>query len=234
MIYRILAKLSLITTILQNIKLLHFHAVIYQNFKKGVTHTMNEEINPFDSSAESSELQALQAELEQNAQSIESDFAKYAAEKLTADDEELFFENKEAFISKILQMQNEFLETNIAPKQARAQELQGQISKKQDLANFDKAVKEFSQQHPEVNINELMEFLQNEIPPRIQRELEKIQDSSEFINTLYEVYMQANGGAQAQGAQEPARGEALPKQVQGVNREADLTGANQPLPQDRF
>lgn len=193
---------------------------------------MNDEVSPFDSSAESSELQAIQAELEQNAKSIESDFAKYAASNITPDDEELFFEDKEAFVMKILQMQNEFLESSIRPKEARAEELKSQIAQKQSLGEFDNAAKAFKEEHPEVDINELMEFLSNEVPPRIQRELENIKDPAEFLNTLYEVYMQVNG-AQAQPSESEKQTE-LPRQVQGVSKEADMSGSNMPLPQDRF
>ena len=53
--------------------------------------------NPFDTSAEQGELDAINAELEQARASIESDFAKFAAANTTPEMEEQFFEDKEAF-----------------------------------------------------------------------------------------------------------------------------------------
>ena len=196
--------------------------------------TMPEETaSPFDTSAEQGELDALSAELEQNAASIESDFAKYAAETLSAEDEELFFEDKEAFIMKILQMQNEYLESNIRPKEARANELSQSIESKKQLANFDEAVKAFSQNHPEVDVNELFDFLENDLPPRVKKELESINEPMEFLETLFAIYSQ-NGAQGEQGQQDAPQEQDLPKQVQGVSKQADMAGHNQPLPQDRF
>lgn len=71
-------------------------------------------VNPFDTTAEENELNALNAELEQARASLEGDFAKYAAENTSAELEELFFENKEEFFKAILEMQNTFLSKGYA------------------------------------------------------------------------------------------------------------------------
>lgn len=177
--------------------------------------------NPFDTSAEQGELDALNAELEQARASMESDFAKVEAQKFNSDTafQELFFENPEAAFLQVLQDQNEYLATNIAPKEQRAEQLNADISQKQQFGAIDAGVKAFQQKHPDVDVAALLNFLTNEVPPQVRAELESL-PPEQMLEELLALFEQVKNGASqnAQGA-EP-QGENLPQQIQGVPTDA--------------
>ena len=174
--------------------------------------------NPFDTSAEQTELDALNAELEQARASMESDFAKVEAQKFNSDTtfQELFFENPEAAFLQVLQDQNEYLATNIAPKEQRAEQLNADISQKQQFGAIDAGVKAFQQKHPDVDVAALLNFLTNEVPPQVRAELESL-PPEQMLEELLVLFEQVKNGA-SQNA-EP-QGENLPQQIQGVPTDA--------------
>lgn len=196
--------------------------------------------NPYDTSGEVSELQALQNELSQSEESIEGNAASAIAKQLTEADDELYFEDKEAFVKRIFTLQNAWIKENIEPKQARAQELIGTIESKNQMGQVEAGAQAFLANHPELTpdiIPTIMRFLAEELPPRMANELHSISDPLEFFETAYAIYSQATG--QAQGGEQSAEpqgqqeSEELPAQLQGVNREADFSNSRQPLPMER-
>jgi hypothetical protein len=179
--------------------------------------------NPFDTSAEQGELDALTAELEQARASIEGDFAKFAAANTTPELEEQFFEDKEAFYKAILEMQNAYLAENITPKAQRAAALQGDIAQKQQFGAIDAAVKGFQQAHPEVDVNQLMEWFLANVPPQVQQEIQALPPEQMF-EEIYNLFtMQGQGGEQGQ---EGGGEENLPQQIQGVPSNAEQLGGS--------
>lgn len=174
-------------------------------------------------------LNALQAEIEQNAQSIEQDFAQLASKEVDKDPEleNLFFEDREEFFKKILSLQNQFLQTQIGDKQAQAQELEGEIAFDTQMQDMQAAQDAFMQKHPEADINELMEFYL-QLPKDIQAEMQTLRPD-EFFEALL---------ALKQGSQNPKEDkeqpkEDLPQQVSGVG--ADITDSSeQELPTTRY
>ncbi len=190
-----------------------------------------EAANPFDTSAEESELQALQAEITQAQASLEGDFAKYWAENNdTPETDELYFEDKEAFIKKVLQDQNAYLDEGLRPKMQRANELGADISQKQQFGAIDSAVKAFKEKHPDVDENELMKFFNEQIPPEVQAQLQQL-PPEQFFEELLALYNGVTGGAgeQAQGE------EQLPQQINGVaSSEGVANGASGENPFERM
>lgn len=179
--------------------------------------------NPFDTSAEQGELDALTAELEQARASIEGDFAKFAAANTTPELEEQFFEDKEAFYKAILEMQNAYLAENITPKAQRAATLQGDIAQKQQFGAIDAAVKGFQQAHPDVDVNQLMEWFLANVPPQVQQEIQALPPEQMF-EEIYNLFtMQGQGGEQGQ---EGGGEENLPQQIQGVPSNAEQLGGS--------
>lgn len=178
--------------------------------------------NPFDTSAEQGELDAINAELEQARASIESDFAKFAAANTTPEMEEQFFEDKEAFYATILQMQNEYLAQNITPKAERAAALQSDITQKQQFGAIDAAVKVFQQNHPDVDLNQLMQWFSQAVPPQIQQEIQALPPEQMFEEILKLFEMQ-QGQGQGQGGEGE---ENLPQQIQGVPSNAEQLGGS--------
>lgn len=84
----------------------------------------DEVVNEFDTSGEQSELDALNAELEQLRTNVEANFSEYFAQNATPELDELFFEDKKAFADEFQKMQNTFFDEQIGQKQARANELE--------------------------------------------------------------------------------------------------------------
>lgn len=189
--------------------------------------------NPYDTSGEVAELEALQNELAQSEEALEGECAKAIASQLNEADDELYFEDKEGFIKRVFSLQNAWIKENIGSKQERAQVLSDSINAKNEQASIEQAAQEFQAAHPEADIAQLMDFLNNEVPPRIANELQAEQDPIAFFEKLYELFLSANGqNAQPQG--EPQSREELPAQLQGVSKQADMQGSNEPMPMDRF
>lgn len=190
--------------------------------------------SPYDTSGELAELEALQKELSQSEEAIEGECAKAIASQLNEADDELYFEDKEGFIKRVFALQNAWIKENIGSKQERAQELTNSINSKNEQASIEAAANEFQSAHPEADIAVMMEFLANEVPPRIANELQSEQDPRAFFERLYELYTSANGQATGQNPQNQPQGEELPAQLQGVSKQADMRGSNEPMPMDRF
>lgn len=102
----------------------------------------------------------------------------------------------------MIEEQNNFVKSLIEPKIARANELQGQIATKNELANLESIKQQFQSQHPEVDIRELIRFFTEELPPKVQEEI-KAQPMEQFFDLVYNYYMQSQQLAQAMQQQQP-------------------------------
>lgn len=102
----------------------------------------------------------------------------------------MFFEDKEAFIKKILQMQNSFFDERIRSKESRIQELEGDIQNKKNLGMIEEAEAKFLKDTntSEQEFQKIMEFVESDLPPRVSKELEKLEPYEFFIKAkeLYE------------------------------------------------
>lgn len=177
--------------------------------------------------SEEDELSAIEAELEQARASIEKDFAAYMANKTDEQMEELFFENKIAFYEAILQEQNAFLQSTIEPKMQRAQALRGDIAQKKQFQALEQAKEAFLQNHPDADIESLMQFYLNDLPPRVAKELEALFPSLEFFERVFELMNASNPSEETQE-------EKLPQQIQGQGVSAEASPSNESLPFERF
>lgn len=189
--------------------------------------------NPYDTSAQASELEALQKELEQAEATLEGDFAKYASEQVGSNSEleALFFEDREKFFVEIQRMQNFYYQEKIASKNNRIKELQGEINKKQQFASIDEAQKAFAQAHPDVNMEAMIAFYQEYLPPKVKAQIDDL-PPMEFFEALYAIYTSSMGGGENTKQESQ---EELPKQVSGQNMQ--LSGNEEysvTLPTQRF
>lgn len=179
--------------------------------------------DPYSYDAEEKELEAISKELEQAQASIEGDVAKDIATKITPELEELFFDDKEAFLLEIFKLQNTYLEENINPKVARAKELEGSIGQKQAMQGISIAQEKFAQAHPEVDINEMMEFFLS-LPPQEQQRLGQLQPDA-FFEELYKLFTKTNGESESTH---------LPTQLQGVGNNSEMSESSRDLPMERI
>lgn len=183
--------------------------------------------NPYDTSSEQQEYDALQNEIAQAQESLESDLAIDIAHKITPELEELFFEDKEQFLREVFKMQNEFLETKIKPKQDRANELGTSIEKKQTMQSIEAAQNQFIQNHPDVNIDELMSFFM-QLPEDVQAELSAL-PPQHFFEALLQIF----NNKDMQQAQDNAE-QGLPTQINGVGNNSAMSESGNDMPMERF
>lgn len=179
--------------------------------------------DPYAYDAEEAELEAISKELEQAQASIEGDVAKDIAGKITPELEELFFEDKEAFVLEIFKLQNQYLEQNINPKVARAKELEGAIGQKQTMQGIQIAQQAFTQKHPEVDVNAMMEFFLS-LPQEEQHRLSTLAPDV-FFEELYKLFASNKEEKQEQ---------KFPTQLQGVGNNSELSESGSDLPMERL
>lgn len=174
-------------------------------------------IDPYATDKDEAALAALDEEIKQASQSLEADFAKFAASKIDDKSEELFYENKEEFFKQFCQWQNEFLQ-NLRAKQGEAENLRQTIGMKKNFSQIQKAQEEFQKNHPDVNLDELMEFYANDLSPRVKTELDKLEPNA-FFNALFEEFKKAKGEGEPQ-----KEAKDLPQRLEGAN--TDLNAQN--------
>lgn len=174
-------------------------------------------IDPYATDKDEAALAALDEEIKQASQSLEADFAKFAASKIDEKSEELFFENKEEFFKQVCQWQNDFLQ-NLRAKQGEAENLRQTINTKKNFSQIQKAQEEFQKNHPDVNLDELMEFYTNDLSPRVKTELDKLEPNA-FFNALFEEFKKAKGEGEPQ-----KEAKDLPQRLEGAN--TDLNAQN--------
>ena len=192
--------------------------------------------NPYDIGAESAELDGINKELSDIEASIENDFTEFIADLVDNDPtlEELFFSDRKLFFKKVIEEQNKFVKSIIEPKQARASELQSQITTKNELRGIEAIKQDFQARHPEVDIKELIHFFAEDLSPRIQEQI-KAQPIEQFFDLVYELYTQAKSQAESlqnAEAQQEAPQE-LPQQAQGVAVDSEQADTNAFLPMNR-
>lgn len=173
------------------------------------------------------ELGLLEQEIQDGLNSFENDFASFASEQVNQNTEleELFFENREEFFKKIIEMQNEFL-AGIKEKMGKAQELKTAKQENDKKADFEAKLKEFADAHPDVEINELMQFA-SQLPQDVQEQLNQL-PSQFFYNALYELWKRKDEFTQ-ENPQDQNQ-ETLPQQINGVATNQELSAeANLPM-----
>lgn len=201
---------------------------------------MNEE-TPQEQSQESQELEqvqelesqegdiiaSLESELEQNIKSFEKDFAQKMAKEVENNPEleELFFENKVAFFEKVLQMQNDFVKVQIEDKQQALGAAKIDREQNQQIETMLKAKGEFENAHPDVNVEELIDFYLNELPKSAQEQLENL-PPNEFFEALLALTQGGTGDSKNE--------DELPKQMQGYPTSAQEGGESESLPTNRY
>lgn len=148
--------------------------------------------SPYDYKDDEARLKALESEISQAEASLENDFASFASKRLDdANMEELFYEDKEAFVKQILQMQNEFLK-GLQDKVSEANELRGQIGQKKALSDIEAAAAEFDNQGLGVDSDTLLDYFQNDLTPREKGEFENL-NARDFFAALAKKYLEGKG-----------------------------------------
>ncbi|BCD48471.1 Coiled-coil domain-containing protein [Helicobacter suis] len=182
------------------------------------------------------ELETLKNEISQAEASLEADFAKYAAENMDEKLEQLFFDNKEQFVQELLTMQNQFLKDKLGDKAKRASELHEEISTEQTKQELENIKEQFKQNHPEANMDDLIRFYNEDLPPKYRNQLDQLEGLN-FFNQLYELYKAFSGEQNPENAQNEQNPENpdpnLPKRLNG-NATSSPDQAPKELVMNRF
>lgn len=177
---------------------------------------------PSEEQGDEARLNALENEISQAQQSLERDFAAFAADKLNDENlEELFFEDKEAFIREILTLQNEFL-SGLQGKINEAKALRGQIDEKKAFSSIQAAADAFDAKNMGISSDELLDYFQNDLSPREKKEIENLEPEA-FFETLFK---------KKQGNNRTSENESLPSRLNGSG--ANVEGGSEEVLTRRF
>ena len=163
----------------------------------------------FDATSEIQELEGLQNEISQLETNLEANGADFLASNLSENEQDLFFENPTEFFKIMLEKVNGFYNEQIGSRKGRINELQGKIKEKETYASLDKAQKAFEETHKDISVDELMAYAQEELPPRVHREIAQM-PPLDALNAIYAHYKKNNGSEE----------QSLPKQAQGTELDA--------------
>ncbi|WP_104748593.1 Coiled-coil domain-containing protein [Helicobacter cetorum] len=185
------------------------------------------------------ELETLKREIAQSEASLENDFANYMAEHTDEKLEDLFFNNKVDFYKYILTAQNNYLKEHVLDKADKALALSDEIESSKKQSEIKRAQSEFLEKHKDENIdmNELVRFYNEELSPKYQREIDKL-EGIDFFEAIYQFLkatkQQEEGVAKeeeeiAKEEEEIAKEEEkeLPKEVQGNGVSGVNSASNQ-------
>ena len=186
---------------------------------------MEETTNPTPPSPQD-ELSILEGEISDAMNAFENDFALAAAQKVNEnlELENLFFDDREEFFRQIVSFQNEFLE-EIKGKMSKADELRGSIQENHKQTDFNSKMQEFAKAHPEINMQELMEFA-NTLPQELKDQLNELPIKF-FFDALLEIFNRKD----ELNPQQPAE-ESLPQRINGVATNQEFS-ADENLPMTR-
>lgn len=183
----------------------------------------------FDTSADEAALSAIEAELNESRAVLDSEFIAVFTEAMQQDEalQNLVFEDPKAFLEKYEADKQAFLEEKITPKLNEANALKENIAnKKRDGAIFS-LQKDFTSAHPDVSLDELDSFFDEDLPKRKQDELKNL-PAREGYEELLKLYVASKGAKEEQ---------ALPKKHNSLYIEdtANLSDAStMDLPMNRY
>ncbi|GAA7266096.1 hypothetical protein ID0507_09400 [Helicobacter pylori] len=157
------------------------------------------------------ELETLKREIAQAEASLEQDFIKHMVDKTNEKVEDLFFINKPEFYRFVFTEQNNYLREKLTDKVSKAMDLSDEIQRDKDAEEIEKDKQAFSKKHPEIDINELLEFYSEEIPNRIKTQINKL-DGVAFFEAVLDYFNALNSKEEEPKSKEEGK---LPKEVLG-------------------
>lgn len=169
-------------------------------------------------------LQALNAELDQARASIEQNLAKELAQLATDTElEDLFYEDKEAFFNKILQIQNEKILSQLQPLVDERNALGQEVEAQNKMEAIEQARQKFEAENPQVDTQALLQGF-TQLTPEQQAQIENL--PPEQIFPALQQLLGISGGS--------ASGAELPQQVTGVPSNASVMEPDMDLPTRRL
>ncbi len=156
------------------------------------------------------ELETLKREIAQAEASLEQDFIKHMVDKTNEKVEDLFFSNKPEFYRFVFTEQNNYLREKLTDKVGRALDLSDEIKRDKEDEEIEKDKEAFFRKHPNVDLNELLEFYNEEIPNRIKKQIDKLEGEA-FFEAVLDYFNALNAKEEPKSEEE----NKLPKEALG-------------------
>ncbi len=159
------------------------------------------------------ELETLKREIAQAEASLEQDFIKHMVDKTNEKVEDLFFSNKPEFYRFVFTEQNNYLREKLTDKVGRAMDLSDEIQRDKEHEEIEKDKEAFLKKHPDIDLNELVDFYNEEIPNRIKKQIDKLEGVAFFEAVLD--YFNALNAKEEEPKSEAKEESKLPKEALG-------------------
>ncbi|WP_220955484.1 Coiled-coil domain-containing protein [Helicobacter pylori] len=160
------------------------------------------------------ELETLKREIAQAEASLEQDFIKHMVDKTNEKVEDLFFSNKPEFYRFVFTEQNNYLREKLTDKVSKAMDLSDEIQRDKDMQEIEKDKQAFLKKHPEVDLNKLLEFYEEELPKSVKKQIDNLEGVAFFEAVLD--YLNAFNAKEEQPKSEEKEEESkLPKEALG-------------------
>lgn len=160
------------------------------------------------------ELETLKREIAQAEASLEQDFIRHMVDKTNEKVEDLFFSNKPEFYRFVFTEQNNYLREKLTDKVGRAMDLSDEIQRDKEYEEIEKDKEAFSKKHPNIDLNELLEFYNEEIPNRIKKQIDKLEGEA-FFEAVLDYFNAVIAKEEEPKSEEKEEGIKLPKEALG-------------------
>ncbi|MDR3347039.1 MAG: hypothetical protein LBN32_00340 [Helicobacteraceae bacterium] len=152
-------------------------------------------------------LSVLEGNFSQLDQQLDDEFATQYDDILTADEQELRYDNQADYIRLVLAKADAFKAERLGATEQEIAQLQSEIGSAESKRELAAARERFIAAHPEVSIDELNAFVNRGMTGEQRLQLQQLQTYDEAFDFAYQLYSAQNGTA---GAQQPAPTGELP------------------------
>ncbi|ANT42945.1 hypothetical protein [Helicobacter phage PtB92G] len=160
------------------------------------------------------ELETLKREIAQAEASLEQDFIKHMVEKTNEKVEDLFFSNKPEFYRFVFTEQNNYLREKLTDKVGRAIDLSDEIQRDRENEEIEKDKEAFLKKHPNIDLNELLDFYNEEIPNRFKKQIDKLEGEA-FFEAILDYFNAVIAKEEEPKNEEKEEESKLPKEALG-------------------
>ncbi|GAA9636311.1 hypothetical protein HpVa149_03320 [Helicobacter pylori] len=160
------------------------------------------------------ELETLKREIAQAEASLEQDFIKHMVDKTNEKVEDLFFSDKPEFYRFVFTEQNNYLKEKLTDKVSKAMVLSDEIQRDKDAEEIERDKKAFLNKHPEVDLNALLEFYEEELPKSVKKQMDKL-DGVAFFEAVLDYFNAFNAKEEEPKKESKEEYSPLPKEALG-------------------
>ncbi|GAA9651217.1 hypothetical protein HpHCM43_14820 [Helicobacter pylori] len=159
-------------------------------------------------------LETLKREIAQAEASLEQDFIKHMVDKTNEKVEDLFFSDKPEFYRFVFTEQNNYLKEKLTDKVSKAMDLSDEIQRDKDAEEIKRDKQAFLNKHPEVDLNALLEFYEEELPKSVKKQIDKF-DGVDFFEAVLNYFNAIKAKEEEPKKESKEEDSSLPKEALG-------------------